>query len=316
MLDLSTQGDRTAASRYRLAFERSPQPAWFCDPGLRLTEVNDALCELLGEPREALLGRRLPELTHPEDRARDAQDLALVCSGERTTCAREKRILRGDDRPLWALVVLSAMHDAAGRLRYLSGSATDVTEHHARERRLRHLADHDPLTGLLNRRGFGRELRRHLSRLARYGVGGALLMVDLDNFKGYNDANGHPRGDALLQEVAGALQSRLRGGDVVGRVGGDEFAVLLTEATVEQAEVVGAAIVEAVRELGRSDDPHVTASVGVYPLDAHDALSEGQAMVGADLAMYAAKHSGRDRYAPFPMDIRHRIAHDVGQRPD
>jgi diguanylate cyclase (GGDEF)-like protein len=174
-----------------------------------------------------------------------------------------------------------------------------VSEHHRREQHLRHLADHDPLTGLVNRRGFGRELRRHVSRLARYGAKGALLMVDLDNFKAYNDAHGHAGGDALLQLVAGSLGARLRAGDVLGRIGGDEFSVLLPEATPDQAEIVAAALVQAVRELDQDGSPNVTASIGIFCFGQESAVSEHQAMVGADLAMYAAKHAGRDRYAPL-----------------
>ena len=301
MSGLSTESDEATADRYRVAFEHAMLPAWFCDTDLRLTEVNAALCEMLGVSREQLLGRRLAEFTHPEERAADEEEIAGLLSGDRSASAREKRMLRPDEGMLWALVVTSIVRDDDDRPLYLVGQATDLTEHHLREKRLRHLADHDPLTGLVNRRGFGRELRRHVSRLARYGAKGALLMLDLDNFKLYNDANGHAGGDALLQGVAGALTARLRAGDVVGRIGGDEFAVLLPEATPEQAAVVGEALVRSVRELGRDGDPQVTASVGIFCFDEQHGFSDHNAMVGADLAMYAAKHAGRDRHAPYSL---------------
>ncbi len=301
MPGLSTEIDDAGEERYRIAFEHAVLPAWFCDTDLRLTEVNAALCEMLDRPREQLLGRMLSDFTHAEERDDDAQGAIPLLSGERSAYAHERQLLRPDGSTLWALVVMSVVRDADGRPSYLVGQATDLTEHELREKRLRHLADHDPLTGLVNRRGFGRELRRHLSRLARYGTKGALLMIDLDNFKGYNDANGHAGGDALLQSVAEALDARLRGGDVIGRIGGDEFAVLLPEVTPEQAEVVGAALVAAVRELGQGHEPEVTASVGIFCFDRQHELSEHNAMVGADLAMYAAKHAGRDRHAPFTL---------------
>jgi diguanylate cyclase (GGDEF)-like protein/PAS domain S-box-containing protein len=288
-----------AADRYRDAFENAALPAWFCDAELRITDVNEAFCEMLGSPRAELVGKLLTEFTHPDARSGDEQDMAALLSGERSACAREKRLLRPDGRLLWALVAISMVRDVKGRPSHLLGQATDLTEHHRRELRLRHLADHDPLTGLANRRGFGRELRRHASRLARYGAKGALLMLDLDNFKAYNDANGHAEGDALLKAVAIALTARLRAGDVLARIGGDEFAVLLPEATQEQADVVAAALVEAVRELGKSSQPRVTVSLGVFSFDREHGLTEHSAMVGADLAMYAAKHAGRDRHAPF-----------------
>jgi diguanylate cyclase (GGDEF)-like protein/PAS domain S-box-containing protein len=301
MTGLSTEPDDAAAERYRVAFEHAVLPAWFCDTELRLTDVNDALCEMLGRPRGELLGRQLSEFAPADERPADEEDSGPLLSGERTASAREKQLLRPDGSTVWALVVLSLVRDTDGRPSYLIGQATDLTTHHRREARLRHLADHDPLTGLVNRRGFGRELRRHVSRLERYGAKGALLMLDLDNFKGYNDANGHADGDVLLKAVAIALTARLRGGDVVGRIGGDEFAVLVPEATPAQAEVVGAALVESVRELGKGGTPQVTASVGIFCFDEEHGLSEDSAMVGADLAMYAAKHAGRDRHAPFTL---------------
>jgi diguanylate cyclase (GGDEF)-like protein/PAS domain S-box-containing protein len=285
--------------RYRIAFEHAALPAWFCATDLRLTEVNAAFCEMLGRPREELLGKQLPQFIHPDQRGEAERDRLSLLSGERHTCASETRMLRPASAMLWALVVMSVVHDPDGRPSYLIGQATDLTEHHRRETRLRHQADHDPLTGLVNRRGFGRDLRRHINRLERYGAKGAILMIDLDNFKSYNDTNGHAGGDALLKTVAIALTARLRAGDVVGRIGGDEFAVLLPEATPEQADVVGAALVESVRELGKGSDPKVTASVGIFNFDERDGLSEHNAMVGADLAMYAAKTAGRDRHVPF-----------------
>jgi diguanylate cyclase (GGDEF)-like protein/PAS domain S-box-containing protein len=303
MPGLSAESDDAAEQRYRVAFEHAVLPAWFCDAELRLTEVNDALCSMLGRSREELLGRRLSDFVRAEERTgREQQDdVTSLLAGERSASAREQQLLRPDGTPVWALVALSVVRDRDGAARFLIGQATDLTEHRVREKRLRHLADHDPLTGLVNRRGFGRELRRHASRIVRYGAKGALLMLDLDSFKAYNDANGHAGGDALLQAIASGLDARLCGGDLVGRIGGDEFAVLLPEATPQQAEVVAAALVQAVHEIGEASNPHVTASVGIFCFNEQDGLSEHHAMVGADLAMYAAKHAGRNRYAPFAL---------------
>lgn len=302
-LTRKTRGATTAPEslkgRYRAAFEQGPLPQWLCDTELRLLEVNDALCELLRRPRAELLGRTLPEFTHPDELRLDGLERAEMLSGAREHCAREKQLLRGDDDVARAIVATRLVRDADGAPLYFVGQAADVTEHHLREQRLRHLADHDPLTGLVNRRGFGRELRRHISRLARYGAKGALLMVDLDNFKAYNDAHGHAGGDLLLQSVANSLSGRLRAGDVLGRIGGDEFSVLLPEVSPDQAEVVAAALVQAVREIDPDGAPNVTASVGIFCFGQSEGLSEHHAMVGADLAMYAAKHAGRDRYAPL-----------------
>ena len=299
MPGLSAETDDALEERYRVAFEHAVLPAWFCDSELRFTEVNDALCALLGRTREELLGRQLADFVRDGDRTHGEHDDSSLLAGERSASARERQLLRADGTVVWTLVALSVVRDPDGSVRFLIGQATDVSEHRLREKRLRHLADHDALTGLVNRRGFGRELRRHVSRLVRYGAKGALLMLDLDNFKGYNDANGHAGGDALLQAVAHGIEARLRGGDVVGRIGGDEFAVLLPEATPEQAEVVAAALVQAVREIGQESEPKITISAGIFCFTATDGLTEHHAMVGADLAMYAAKRAGRDRHAPI-----------------
>ncbi len=292
--------EKPAAGRYRVAFEQALMAEWFCDTDLTLVQVNDSLCELLGRSCNELEGSNLAEFTHPDELRLDGHERAEMLSGVRESCTREKQLLRSDGSIIWAIVATRLIRAADdGTPLYFFGQAADVTEHHLREQRLRHLADHDSLTGLVNRRGFGRELRLHISRLGRYGAKGALLMLDLDNFKGYNDVHGHAGGDALLKTVANVLSERLRGGDVLGRIGGDEFSVLLPEATPEQAEVVAAALVQAVRELEQQNSPGVTASVGIFCFDDADSLSEHHAMVGADLAMYAAKHAGRDRHAPL-----------------
>ncbi len=291
--------DDPSHDRFRSAFEHALLPAWICDLEQRYIDVNDALCAMLGQPRELLVGRHFSEFNHPDERAADAEEAQAMLAGERDGYTREKRLVRADGRVIWVLVAVRLIRDAQGAPLYFVVQANDLTDYHLREQRLRHLADHDPLTGLLNRRGFGRELRRHVSRLARYGAKGALLMLDLDNFKGYNDAHGHGGGDELLRAVGTGLSGRLRAGDVIGRIGGDEFAVLLPEVTPEQADVVAAALVQSVREIDQHGDQTVTVSVGIFCFDDIERLSEDGAMVGADLAMYAAKHGGRDRHAPF-----------------
>ncbi len=287
------------ADRFRSAFVHALLPAWICDLEQRYTDVNDALCEMLDRSQDELIGQPAAEFSHPDERAGDLRDLESMLTGEREGFTRETRLVRADGTVIWVLVAVRLIRDQNGMPLYFVAQANDLTEYHLREQRLQHLADHDALTGLLNRRGFGRELRRHISRLARYGTKGALLMLDLDNFKRYNDAHGHGGGDELLRAVSTGLSRRLRAGDMIGRIGGDEFAVLLPETSSEQASIVAGALVESVREIPQEDGPKVTASVGIFCFDDVERLSEDGAMVGADLAMYEAKHGGRDRHAPF-----------------
>lgn len=309
-----------AEGRFRGAFEHAPQPGWFADLELRLTDVNEALCHLLGRQSHELLGRNILDFTGPKHRSAAEHDASAMLAGTLERYAREHRLLRPDGQPAWALFAMRVVAEPSGAPAYVFGQATDVTEHRLREQRLRHLADHDPLTGLLNRRGFTRELRRHVSRLKRYGAKGALVMLDVDNFKAYNDTNGHAAGDELLCAIGTAIAGRLRAGDVVARLGGDEFAALLPEATPEQAETVAAALLESVRAAGRDRSPRVSASAGVFSFERGESLellSDESALVAADLAMYAAKNAGRDRHvADSSLDIRARMADDVGGRPD
>lgn len=178
--------------------------------------------------------------------------------------------------------------------------------------RLRHLADHDPLTGLLNRRRFEQELARHLAHVRRYGPEGAALVLDLDRFKPVNDTHGHAAGDRLLARVASVLRERLRVTDVVARIGGDEFAVLLPRADRAGAEAVARSLVATVREqaIAAGADP-VTVSAGVVLFADCGPVGAEAALAAADLAMYDAKAAGGDGHAlyaipavyPFPSRV-------------
>jgi diguanylate cyclase (GGDEF)-like protein len=162
-------------------------------------------------------------------------------------------------------------------------------------------ASHDPLTGLRNRRRFEEDLRTELARSHRYGVPGALLMLDLDHFKQVNDTLGHPAGDRVLTEIADVLRGRARETDLLARLGGDEFAVVLPRCELGEAEEVAGEIATAIREQMDSEPevPPITASIGVAPFGSGQRLSYELVLGRADAAMYAAKGSGRDRVRLF-----------------
>jgi diguanylate cyclase (GGDEF)-like protein len=163
---------------------------------------------------------------------------------------------------------------------------------------LRHLADHDALTGLPNRRRFEQELARHLAHVRRYGPEGAVLILDLDCFKPVNDRFGHAAGDRLLARVACVLRERLRATDVVARLGGDEFAILLPRVDRRGAGAVAHSIVETVRaEALTADASGVTISVGVIAFDERAPVVPEGVLAAADIAMYDAKAAGGDGWA-------------------
>ena len=165
---------------------------------------------------------------------------------------------------------------------------------------LRHLADHDGLTGLLNRRRFEQELARHLAQARRYGPEGAVLILDLDGFKPVNDRFGHAAGDRLLALVAAVLRERLRATDLIARLGGDEVAILLPRVDRRGATACARSLVETVRaEALTADARGVTISVGVIALDARAPVVPEGVLAAADIAMYDAKAAGGDGWALY-----------------
>jgi diguanylate cyclase (GGDEF)-like protein len=151
-------------------------------------------------------------------------------------------------------------------------------------------ADVDPLTDVLNRRGFDRELARALSYVKRYGGRAALVLIDLDGFKAVNDSHGHAAGDALLKAVAARLVASVRASDIVARLGGDEFAALLWNLDESQAAVKTRDIEVSISAV-RADGLAVGASAGAVMLDGDRA--PGDITDAADRAMYARKRERR-----------------------
>ncbi|MEO5664133.1 MAG: EAL domain-containing protein, partial [Nocardioides sp.] len=157
-------------------------------------------------------------------------------------------------------------------------------------------------TGLANRRRFDSELQRHLERVRRYGNTGAVLLLDLDNFKQVNDSLGHNAGDQLLVTIGGLLRRAVRETDVVARLGGDEFAVLMTDGDQAAAMLVGEGIVNVVRDHAATLDGvrrRVTASVGAVTFKAASEQSS-DILALADMTMYDAKEAGRNQVALLP----------------
>ena len=285
--------------RFESAFTSAPIGMALVDVGGHWLQVNDALCRIIGHTREELMATTLQAITHPEDGDRDERSLHDLLRGEIPSYQVEKRYRHAFGHYLWVLLTVSLVRDQRGEPLYLVSQVQDVSERKELASRLEHLIDHDFLTGLFNRRRFQEELAREVERRSRYGAKGAVLMIDLDNFKNVNDAFGHKAGDDLLRGVAGALRHRMRQTDVLARVGGDEFAILLPEADADQAQIVAEGIV---KTLGRQvavlgeQTIQITASVGIALFDGLRAV---ELLEFADLAMYEAKEAGRNRVAAY-----------------
>ena len=289
---------RVAEERFRRSFDHAPVGMALIEPSGEFMQVNDAMCRLVGYEAEELIGRRATELIHEDDLEGGRERRDQLRTGEIDHYQRELRLIRSSGEPVWISLHLSLVRDSEDRPLHGICQVLDITERRRLERELRHLADHDPLTGLLNRRGFESELERHVAHVNRYGAHGALLVVDLDHFKAVNDTLGHEAGDLLIQSVAQILSARLRDSDTVARLGGDEFAILLPEADAASAESVAATLVTDIHDhavaTGGPVPRQVTASIGVTVFET-GIESAAEALVDADTAMYEAKQAGRDR---------------------
>jgi diguanylate cyclase (GGDEF)-like protein/PAS domain S-box-containing protein len=199
---------------------------------------------------------------------------------------------------------ISPVHDSEGNTIATTWVARDVTERREFENRLVYLASHDHLTGLFNRRRFEEEVSQRLAETSRHGGVGALLWIDLDNFKAVNDSFGHRVGDELLRQVAGVLREQSREGQVLARLGGDEFAILLPRADEIEAVKAAERILGELSNLPLRTDGHplrISASVGVATYPAHAEVVD-QLLLRADTAMYSAKEDGRNRVCMYSPD--------------
>ncbi len=169
------------------------------------------------------------------------------------------------------------------------------------EAELRYLADHDSLTGLLDRRRFRAELDQYVSFSARYGGRGAVMIIDIDGLKGINDTLGHHAGDNLIRQVAGVMRERVRATDIVARLSGDEFAILVPQTDVEGALQLGEALRGQVADSVQptSDSDPATISVGITMFGGEKGIGSEAVLVAADQAMYRAKEEGRNQVALF-----------------
>lgn len=174
----------------------------------------------------------------------------------------------------------------------------DITEHKVLQEKLQEQANTDSLTGCHNRRCFLEEFGQEFLRTRRYGGDLSVLMLDLDHFKAINDQYGHQAGDRVLKSFVQVCRTHMREVDVMGRLGGEEFAILLPETDIEQAFEIAERLYKAVAEqeivLESSDPIHVTTSIGIASVAESDPNIE--AIINrADVALYKAKEAGRNR---------------------
>jgi diguanylate cyclase (GGDEF)-like protein/PAS domain S-box-containing protein len=302
--DVRAQGRRAASlasesdARFRSAFEDGPVGmALIGAAGVTygtLVRVNRTLCERFGYAEPELAGAHVSTLLDSVGQTRILDAIDDLREGRVTVFHDELALLDHAGGTFEGRLSMSLVA-GCGEIRDVIVQIEDVTERNRLARELKDLADIDPLTGLFNRRRFERELADQLAS----GRCGAVVLLDLDNFKEVNDTLSHQTGDELLVAVGTALRERTRSTDVVARLGGDEFAVLIPGVPAEQAERVGAALVGRIAEqavhASAAGLRRITASVGVVVHPAGTDLSGDVLLNDADLAMYEAKDAGGNR---------------------
>lgn len=284
-------------SRFRAAFYQATVGMLKLDHAGGIVEANQAMADILGYRRDALLGMELPELLVDGELVLDeAGDI----DWPRQLRPGELRFRHADGGLLWGRWSGTLVR-SPGRDVSVFAIIEDVSQNHALAREVEHHASHDPLTGLINRREIERLLELALLDVRAHGGTHSLCYLDLDYFKLVNDGLGHAAGDQLLRGFADYLEGAVREGDWVGRMGGDEFAMFLSDARQEEAKQVLQRIARNLGQAGfQRDDglPRVSCSIGVVEITA-DVADVNWLMSAADSACYAAKQAGRNRVHCF-----------------
>lgn len=271
-----------------------------------LAEVESGRVHFINRPLTARLGLKappetlfLPELLHdPETRERFTQAM------DRYGQVDAMEALIGEHNPSWSS--LSArLIEVEGQLAHLLWGF-DISTHKALETQLRELATRDALSGLLNRRAFLERSTALFDHCRRHGQPCAVLMIDIDHFKHINDRHGHQTGDVAIRACAEAIGHALRDADLLGRLGGEEFAALLPHATADSATVVAERIRSAMAQMSLASPQGqpltFTISIGVAEMAPHHSGIE-PLLVDADQALYRAKATGRNKVLAYEAAI-------------
>ncbi|MEO0480436.1 MAG: diguanylate cyclase [Planctomycetota bacterium] len=281
--------------------DSAPMPVLLLDRSGRITDANDAAEELVGRPEAALVGVSVEEFVVVGQGARWREAMEKVLGGQPFRGAEQFFADRADG----SKVILYPYRDAEGDV--VGVVVTEDVEELKDSRstlefvnsELKDLVNRDPLTQVANRRAYENALRRESSRCARRESPLAILMIDVDHFKEFNDSCGHQAGDQCLRQIAKALGNSIRRpGDLLARYGGEEFVAMLPETDLEGARYVAARMRAAVASLQiehPTQDRPVTVSLGVCVAVPKPGESAQVLVDRADRALYHAKNSGRDR---------------------
>ena len=284
---------------------------WSTDAGGRLTYITDSVAQLMGRTSGALLGTPLVDLFLPVDSHGERQRTLpfLLTRQSRFDELPLRSAFEGDDR--WWAISGCPQFDGGGKFAGYRGSGTDITAQRRSAEDASRLALYDSLTGLANRFHISKKLEATLAAFVQQQRSCATMLLDLDRFKQVNDTLGHPAGDALLKQVAERLLKIVGDREMVSRLGGDEFQIILPD--IEDRGKLGDMAAEIIASLSQPYSVEgsrciIGVSVGVA-IAPFDGLSSDDLVRNADLALYAAKGNGRGRFAFYSSDL-HQAAED------
>lgn len=300
MLQLKQEELRRASWLLSSHLDNSPLAALELDADLRIRRWSERAERLFGWRRGEVIGRSIWELNlvAPDESDALGRSFALVLTVKQQRVSSLQRISRQDGAKLWCEWYLSALLDEQGELVSIFALVHDVNQRVEAEARLQQLAAFDSLTGLPNRSSLQFELAQALDRAQRANTGAAALFIDLDHFKNVNDTLGHRVGDQLLLAVARILKSCVRKRDVVSRMGGDEFMIVIEDANVRSAaQHVANKLLSALNQPIPVEGHMLTvaASVGIAVFPDHGA-DANILLKNSDVAMYHAKERGKGRF--------------------
>lgn len=292
---------------------------WASDASGNLTYLSNAIAARLDIPLADFIGQPLTAMFTATDREARGKSLSLMLG---THKAFAGMVVRAARRPAGAVLRLSGqpVNDAEGRFIGFRGTGTDISDEFYREAETARLARYDSLTGLSNRHRMAHQIEAMLTAFKAARRNCAVMMIDLDRFKHVNDTLGHAAGDELLKQVAARLQRAIDRECEIGRLGGDEFQVLLPD--IDDRGVLGdlaMRIITMLRQPFSLKDGRcvIGASVGIA-IAPHDGVIRDEIVRAADLALYAAKNGGRAQYRFFSAELenetifRRRLEQDLG----
>jgi len=284
-------------------FDASSDGIIITDEYKHVVAVNKVYCKRTGYTEAQLLGSTPPILISNlmPDTFYEEVSKTLIETDQWQGDALD-RTTEGDVIPVH--VRINTVRDHNYKITHYVASLTDISERKAAEEQLRKLAHYDYLTGLANRSLYHDRLNQALIRAKRHQNQLALLFFDLDKFKPINDEHGHEVGDLLLQVVAARITNQVRTNDTVARLGGDEFVIIMEELSdIQHAAELANKIIQALSQPCKVKDHTIkigcSVGISIYPQDGQDPISLTR---NADIAMYAAKGSGRNQYYFFNSD--------------